>query len=125
MSDLQFVIVEGAFPGIAVETEHLAGKNVSIRAAPLGNVEEVARECAEADGVIVSVEPMSREFIEVLGPDVKIIGRAGIGLDAIDMDAARERGIAVFHTPDYATEEVATHAIALILADNRKLIPAD
>jgi D-3-phosphoglycerate dehydrogenase len=56
---------------------------------------------------------------------VKIIGRAGIGLDAIDMDAAREHGVAVFHTPDYATEEVATHALALILALNRRIVEGD
>jgi D-3-phosphoglycerate dehydrogenase / 2-oxoglutarate reductase len=125
MSELEFVIVEGAFPGIDVETEHLVGRGATIRSAPLGSVEEVARACADADGVIVSTEPLPREFIEVFGPRVKIIGRAGIGLDAIDMEEASRRGIAVFHTPDYATEEVATHAVALILADNRKLIAGD
>ena len=93
-----------------------------MRIAPLDDPDQVAVETADADGVIVSVEPMPREFIERLGPGVKIIGRAGIGLDAIDLDAARERGVAVFHTPDYATEEVATHALALILALNRRVI---
>src|SRR2546425_963177 len=39
--------------------------------------------------------------------------------------ADRENGIAVFHTPDYATEEVATHAVALILALNRRLVAGD
>ena len=40
-----------------------------------------------------------RGLIEQLGPGVRIIGRDGIGLDAIDLEAAKERGIAVLHTP--------------------------
>jgi len=122
---LKFVMAEGAAPNLDIEHEYLRGQSVEVRIAPLNDPDQVALETAGADGVIVSVEPMPREYIERLGPGVKIIGRAGIGLDAIDLDAARERGVAVFHTPDYATEEVATHALALILALNRRVKEGD
>ncbi|MFZ0128011.1 MAG: C-terminal binding protein [Candidatus Dormiibacterota bacterium] len=125
MADLRFVMAEGTAPNLDIEKEFLKGQDVDIRITPLDTADAVGRETVDADAVIVGTEPMSRPFIERFGPKVKIIGRAGIGLDAIDMDAAREHGVAVFHTPDYATEEVATHALALILALNRRIVEGD
>jgi D-3-phosphoglycerate dehydrogenase / 2-oxoglutarate reductase len=125
MSEVKFVMARGSFPDLSVEEEYLAGKAATVRIAPLATAEQVASASDDADGLIVTTEPLPREFIEQIHPKVRIIGRAGIGLDAIDLDAARERGIAVFHTPDYATEEVATHTIAMILAVNRKIVEGD
>ena len=118
-------MAEGCAPDLDIETEYLKGEDTEIGITPLDTADAVGRETVDADAVIVGTEPMPREFIERFGPKVKIIGRAGIGLDAIDMDAAREHGVAVFHTPDYATEEVATHALAFILALNRRIMEAD
>ena len=80
---------------------------------------------ADADAVMISVHALPAPAIEALAPSIRIIGRAGIGLDAIDLEAARARGVAVFHTPDYCTMEVADHAAAMILALARRLFPAD
>jgi D-3-phosphoglycerate dehydrogenase len=124
MSGFKIVVAEGVLTDVEVETEHLSGR-AEVRMASLGAADDVARETAEADAVVVTLEPMQREFIASLGPQLRIIARAGIGLDVIDLDAARERGIAVFHTPDYATEEVATHTVALLMALNRKLFSGD
>jgi phosphoglycerate dehydrogenase-like enzyme len=55
----------------------------------------------------------------------RAIIRVGVGYDSVDIDAARERGIAVCNVPDYGTEEVADHAIALALALCRQLFPLD
>lgn len=51
--------------------------------------------------------------------------RNGVGFDGVDIDAAREAGIAVCNVPDYGTEEVADHAIALALALCRQILPLD
>jgi D-3-phosphoglycerate dehydrogenase len=56
---------------------------------------------------------------------VRAISRSGIGLDNIDLDAAKERGMAVMYQPVYATDEVATHAVAMLLALNRRLVDSD
>ena len=48
-----------------------------------------------------------------------------MGFDSVDIAAARERGIAVCNVPDYGTEEVADHAIALAMALCRQLFPLD
>ncbi len=58
-------------------------------------------------------------------PRLRIIARAGVGLDNIDIDAARAAGIAVFNVPDATTRAVAEFAIGLILALARKIPQAD
>jgi len=55
----------------------------------------------------------------------RAIVRNGVGFDSVDIAAAREHGIAVCNVPDYGTEEVADHAIALALALCRQLFPLD
>ncbi len=81
-----------------------------------------AREIAKiADAIAVSVEPYTPEVISLLG-NCKIISRFGTGLDNIDLDAAARAGIWVTNVPDAYVEEVSTHAIALLMACNRRLI---
>lgn len=55
----------------------------------------------------------------------RAIIRNGVGYDSVDIAAARARGIAVCNVPDYGTEEVADHAIALTMALCRQLFPLD
>ena len=119
------VIAEGVLTDVDIERAHVANRPVDVRMAVLGNPNQINRELSDADAVVVTVEPLPRSLIDEFGPTVRIIGRAGIGLDAIDLQAAEERGVAVLHTPDYATEEVATHTVALILALNRKIVEGD
>jgi D-3-phosphoglycerate dehydrogenase len=123
--EYEIVVAEGVLTDVEVEREHLSGRGAAIRLASLRTAEDVVRETESANAVVVTVEQLPRQFIELFGPGMRIIARAGIGLDAIDLVAAREHGLAVFHTPDYATEEVATHTVALILALNRKLFQGD
>ena len=55
----------------------------------------------------------------------KVLVRNGVGFDSVDIGAARNLGIPVCNVPDYGTEEVADHAIALTLALCRQLFPLD
>ncbi len=55
----------------------------------------------------------------------RAIIRNGVGYDSVDGDAARARGIALCNVPDYGTEEVADHALALALALCRQILPLD
>src|SRR5262245_24110085 len=56
-------------------------------------------------------------------PRCKVIVRCGVGYDRIDVKAAGKEGIVVCNVPDYGTEEVADHAILLLLALARRLVP--
>jgi lactate dehydrogenase-like 2-hydroxyacid dehydrogenase len=53
------------------------------------------------------------------------IVRCGVGYDNIDLQAAGRHGIVVCNVPDYGTEEVADHALMLLLALARRVLPAD
>ena len=55
------------------------------------------------------------------GPSVRVIGRSGTGLDAIDLEAAWRRGVSVINLPAFAMTEAADHTVALILAALRRL----
>lgn len=68
--------------------------------------------------------PVTRTGISRL-KNCRVIIRNGVGFDSVDVDAARECGIPVCNVPDYGTEEVADHAIALTLALCRQLFPLD
>jgi len=58
-------------------------------------------------------------------PACRVVGRYGVGLDTIDLVTAAELGIAVVNVPDYCTDEVADHALGLILALTRGIVPLD
>jgi D-3-phosphoglycerate dehydrogenase len=96
-------------------------------------VEFVGRQCADddefialardADAVITvgSIRPVPRKVIENLD-QCRLISNTQIGYDSIDIKAATERGILITNVPDYCTEEVSDHAMALILACARKIV---
>lgn len=83
------------------------------------------QEITQADAIILWHNmPLTARGISRLEKCRAII-RNGVGYDSVDIAAARERGIAVCNVPDYGTEEVADHAIALALALCRQLFPLD
>ena len=65
--------------------------------------------------------PNDADFIADI-PKCRVIVRAGVGFDHIDLEAAGRAGIPVCNTPDYGTSEVADHAIALVLALTRGIV---
>jgi D-3-phosphoglycerate dehydrogenase len=77
------------------------------------------------DGLIVrSATKATREVIEA-GVNLKIIGRAGVGVDNVDVQAATERGIIVCNAPTSNIVSAAEHTIALMLAQARNIPQAN
>ncbi len=58
-------------------------------------------------------------------PTVRVVGRYGVSLDNIELPAAAARGIRVVNVPDYCIDEVADHAIGLLLALTRGIVAQD
>ena len=77
---------------------------------------------SEADAVIVRAATVTREQITA-APKLKVIGKHGIGVNAIDVAAARERGIAVVYTPQGNVNSVAELVVSMMLAVSRNLFP--
>ncbi len=79
-----------------------------------------APEMRRADAVLVTIQPVTAAVIGTL-ECCRIISRVGVGLDNVDLPAATARGIWVTNVPDYAIDEVSMHAIALMLAQMRRV----
>lgn len=81
---------------------------------------EVAELCKDADAILTQWSPVTAEAIDAL-EKCKVIVRYGIGVDNVDLEAAKARGIPVANVPDYAIDEVADHALSLLLSIVRKI----
>jgi D-3-phosphoglycerate dehydrogenase len=99
--------------------------HAELRWIDLSNPDTVRESTGDADAVVVTLQRLSDDVITAFAPSVRVIGRAGVGLDTIDLTTAEKRGIAVINQPAYAAAEVATHALALLLALERRLSPSD
>ena len=99
--------------------------HAELRWIDLSRPDTVRESTGDADAVVVTLQRLSDDVITAFAPSVRVIGRAGVGLDTIDLTTAEKRGIAVINQPAYAAAEVATHALALLLALERRLSPSD
>lgn len=81
---------------------------------------------AGADGVLATLPTRIDEaFLDAAGPQLRIVANYGVGVDNIDLDAARLRGVVVANTPDVLTETTAELAIAITLALLRRVVEGD
>src|SRR5712691_8818452 len=90
----------------------------------IGDEAEVIERTHDADGLIVSASPITRQVMSAL-KNLKVVVRTGVGYDVIDVPAATELGVVVVNIPDLWIREVANHALALLLAWNRKIVTLD
>ncbi len=82
-------------------------------------------EVLKAHALILWHGPLITAEVLAKMKNCRAIVRNGVGFDTVDIAAAAKAGIAVCNVPDYGTEEVADHAIALTLALYRQLFPLD
>ena len=111
----RLVVLDASFGEVGIESESAAAYGVTIEDAGGVSGQAVVDAAGTADGVLVQYGQITAEIIERC-PSWRVIGRYGVGVDNVDLDAATEHGIAVVNVPDYCVEEVATHAAALLLA---------
>jgi D-3-phosphoglycerate dehydrogenase len=78
----------------------------------------------DADVVVVSAAPITRRVMEAL-PRCRCVVRYGVGVDNVEVAAATDLGIVVANVVDFCTEEVANHALLLLLACAKRLLPLD
>jgi D-3-phosphoglycerate dehydrogenase len=123
MTKYKVVVSDQVFPSVDVERGLLAEIDAELVVAT-GDVESVLASASDADAILNTYLPWSAESIARL-EKCKVIARYGIGFDNVDLGAAAAAGIVVTNVPDYSVEEVATHALALILASLRKVVVAD
>ncbi|WP_296888115.1 phosphoglycerate dehydrogenase [uncultured Methanobrevibacter sp.] len=87
--------------------------------------EELVNTIHEYDGIIVRSRTKVTKEVISKADNLKIIARAGVGVDNIDLDAATEKGIMVVNSPESTSITVAEHTMGLLLSMARKLSIAD
>jgi D-3-phosphoglycerate dehydrogenase len=120
----RFVITDYQFPSIEAERSVIEGAGGKLVAFNCKSEEEVIAASKGADALLVQFAPITQAVIQSLS-NCKVIVRYGIGIDNIDVDAARLRGIVVSNVPDYCVDEVADHTFALTMSLARQLPAID
>lgn len=91
---------------------------------PTMTEDELVKIIPEYDALMVRSQTKVTSKIIEAGKNLKIIGRAGVGVDNIDIEAATQKGIIVVNSPDGNTMAAAEHTVALMLAMARNIAPA-
>jgi D-3-phosphoglycerate dehydrogenase len=110
---------------LAESTVAALGDDIEVRWVDGPDREKLLAAVPEADALLV--RSATTVDAEVLGaaPKLKIVARAGVGLDNVDVDAATERGVLVVNAPTSNIHSAAEHALALLLAAARQITAAD
>jgi D-3-phosphoglycerate dehydrogenase / 2-oxoglutarate reductase len=124
MSRITIAITDSPFPSLDPAKKALARLDPEYRMAKSPSAEDILAVARDADAILVTYAKLSGDLLRQL-TKCKAIGRFGLGVDNIDLPAAKECGIAVNYVPDYCLREVSDHAMALLLALARKVTLAN
>lgn len=117
------VLIPTALDSVAKEILEAHG-GYSVVQIPKCDILQFARENQDLHALIVRSEKVTAEIIDA-APQLKVVVRAGAGFNTIDTQHARAKGVDVMNTPGANSNGVAEEVVALMLADARRLIPAD
>ena len=110
---------------LAQSTIDALGDQVEVRWVDGPNRPELINAVKDADALLVrSATTVDREVLEA-APHLKIVGRAGVGLDNVDIATATERGVMVANAPTSNIHSACEHAISLLLTTARQIPAAD
>ena len=117
------VLISDAMDNIAEKI--LLSNNIEVDVITNFTPDELIKNINNYDGLIVrSATKVTKEVIEN-AKNLKVVGRAGAGVDNIDINAAKEKNIIVMNTPGGNTNATAEHTLALLLSLSRKISKAD
>lgn len=120
MSELIVAVADSPFPSLDPVDKVLRPLGARLSLSASGAASDILAVARDADALLVCYANLPGELIRQLAR-CKVIGRTGLGVDNIDLAAARERKITVTYVPDYCVDEVSDHAMALLLALARKV----
>lgn len=103
---------------------YLRDKGYEVKMGRALDEDTIIADARDCDAILARNEPITRRIIENI-PRVKVIAKHGVGLDKIDLDAAREQNIWVTNGPRSNSIAVAEHTVMLLLACAKKLVRFD
>lgn len=117
---MRLVVTDQAFGNTVYEQAAANAVGADFAAYQCRTEDETRDAVQGADVVLNNFAPMTERVMAAMPPGAVIV-RYGVGVDNIDLSAARKRGMRICNVPDYGIEEVADHAAAMTLALARKL----
>ena len=120
MEEIKRVLVSDPLSSKGLEILERA-KGLKYDLKPGVSPEELKRIIPEYDGIIIRSETKLKADLIEAGNRLKVIGRAGIGLDNVDLPAATKKGIVVMNTPQENAIAAAEHTMAMIFSVSRKI----
>lgn len=114
------VVTDQAFGGVTAEAAVAAQFGATFSSHQCASEEQTIQAVTGSDVVLVNFAPITAAVLRTLAPGATVV-RYGIGYDNVDVEAARELGIAVANVPDYGSDTVADHAAACLLMLLRKI----
>lgn len=122
MSARQVLVTDYTWDNTDAEAEVLAEAGAELVLAQTGDPDELASLVVDADAILTCFKQVPADVIRA-GHRLQVVGRYGIGVDNIDVAEATRLGILVTNVPAYCLDEVAEHALGLLLGLARN-IPA-
>jgi D-3-phosphoglycerate dehydrogenase / 2-oxoglutarate reductase len=119
------LVTDQVFGGVEMESRVLAEAGYELREAPDADEATLVELARDATALMVCFAQVQEPVVSAAAEGgCRIIARYGIGVDNVDIEAATRAGILVTNVPDYCLDEVADHAMALLLAAARNVLPA-
>ncbi len=118
----KITVTDYAFPDLSIEQQILTTAGCELTGRQCKTEADLIDLCRDADAVITQFARVNANVINAM-TRARVIVRYGIGVDNVDLEAARARNIPVCNVPDYCIEEVADHTLAFILAVTRQVVP--
>jgi D-3-phosphoglycerate dehydrogenase len=115
------LVTDHTFDPLDIEQRILEPLGAVLDARQCKTAEQLLPHVADADAVLTQFSPVNPQVIAAM-KKVRVIVRYGIGVDNVDLEAAKERDIPVCNVPDYCIDEVADHTLAFILAATRQVV---
>jgi D-3-phosphoglycerate dehydrogenase / 2-oxoglutarate reductase len=117
---LKVLIADYDYADVNIERRILEGAGLEVVEARCRTEGDVIEAGRGASALLTQYAPITARVMDEL-PELRMVGRYGVGYDVVDVRAARERGVWVANVPDYGTEEVAAHALSMAFALLRHL----
>src|SRR6476660_4086984 len=108
------IVTDYSFPNLEIEEGILKPRGHAVVGGQCKTAEALIPHVAQADVVITQFAPLKADVIAAMSK-AKAIVRYGIGVDNVDLESARAKGIPVCNVPDYCIDEVADHTLAMVL----------
>jgi D-3-phosphoglycerate dehydrogenase / 2-oxoglutarate reductase len=112
---MKVLVTDSEYSSLDIEAEVLAGAGHELQLAACKTAEDVIEAGSRIHAMLVQYAPITAAVFEAL-PQLGLVSRYGVGVDAVDTEAAQRHGVWVCNVPDYGTTEVSLHAVAMLLA---------